>query len=96
MKEQKAKLSYDLSDMVFQDIDTEAVTVTVEYETECVTQIVTVCDPVYGGYSKVHCKDVEQETCYNSPKLLEEVQPATVTVPEPERVCVDRPVKLTR
>ena len=27
------------------DIDTEAKTVTVEYVTECVTQIVTVCDP---------------------------------------------------
>ena len=48
------------------------------------------------GYSDVHCKDVEQETCYNSPELSEEIQPATVTVPEPEQVCVNKPVDVVR
>ena len=40
------------------------------------------------GYSEVNCKDVDQETCYNAPELLEEVQPVTNTVPEPEQVTI--------
>ena len=40
------------------------------------------------GYSEVNCKDVDQETCYNAPELLEEVQPVTNTVPQPEQVTI--------
>ena len=74
-------------------IETEAVTATVSYSTPCVTQIVTVCDPGY-AYSEVHCKDVEQETCYNAPELEEDIQPRTVVVPEPQQVCQDKPIDL--
>ena len=74
-------------------IETEAVTATVSFTTPCVTQIVTVCEPGY-GYDEVQCKDVEQETCYNAPQLEEDIQPRTVVVPEPQKVCQDKPVNL--
>ena len=74
-------------------IETEASTVSVSYSTPCVTQMVTVCAPGY-GYEEVNCKDVEQETCYNAPELSEDVQPRTVVVPEPQKVCQDKPIDL--
>ena len=75
-------------------IETEAVTATVSYTTPCVTQIVTVCAPGYGYEAEVNCKDVEQETCYNAPELAEEVQDRTIVVPEPQKVCQDKPIDL--
>ena len=42
------------------------------------------------------CKDVEQETCYNAPELVEAIQPVTVTVPEAEEVCEDKPLEVVR
>ena len=41
------------------------------------------------------CKDVEQETCYNAPELVEEIQPVTNTVPEAEEVSQCKPVLCT-
>lgn len=42
----------------------------------------------FSGYSydEVKCKDVEQETCYNAPELVEEIQPVTNTVAEAQEV----------
>ena len=58
------------------------------------------------------CKDVEQETCYNAPELVEEIQPVTNTVAEAQevstckpysqptdiavQVCEDKPVEVVR
>lgn len=75
--------------------ETETKSVSVDYTTPCVTQIVTVCDPGY-GYGDVQCKDVDQETCYNAPELSEKFDPTTVTYPEPEKVCEDKPIDLTK
>ena len=47
------------------------------------------------GYDEVKCKDVEQETCYNAPELVEEIQPVTNTVPEAEEVSQHKPVLCT-
>ena len=43
---------------------------------------------IFAGYSydEVKCKDVEQETCYNAPELVEEIQPVTNTVAEAQEV----------
>ena len=81
------------------DIETEAKTVSVVYTTPCVTQMVTVCDPGYQQYGyghEVHCKEVAQETCYNAPELKDDIQPQTLVVPEPTKVCVDKPLEVIR
>ena len=81
---------------VSETIPTEAVTVRVEYSTPCESQMVTVCDPGYGYGHDVHCKEVAQETCYNKPELLEDVQEKEVIVPAPQEVCVDKPLEVVR
>merc|ERR1712038_1216246 len=68
--------------------DTTAQTVEVTFERICNTQMVTVCQPtpVYGYHSYGHnyCKEVAQETCYNSPVVTPVFPPVTVAYPEPE------------
>ena len=53
---------------------------------------------IFPGYSydEVKCKDVEQETCYNAPELVEEIQPVTNTVAEAEEVCESKPLEVVR
>ena len=57
------------------DEETTAKTVSVDFEKECNTQKVSVCEPhQYGGYHSNYghggyCKDVHQTTCYNTPKV---------------------------
>jgi hypothetical protein len=79
------------------EVDTTAKTVSVVYSTPCTVQMVTVCDPghqAYGYGHEVHCKEVEQETCYNEPALVDDIQPQSVIFPEPAEVCVQKPINL--
>ena len=78
-------------------VDTTAKTVSVVYSTPCTVQMVTVCDPGYQAYGyghEVHCKEVGQETCYNEPALVDDIQPQSVIFPEPSEVCVQKPIDL--
>jgi hypothetical protein len=79
------------------EVKTEAKTVSVEYSTPCTIQMVTVCDPghqAYGYGHEVHCDEVAQETCYNEPNLVDDIQPQSVVFPEPAKVCVQKPIDL--
>merc|ERR1712088_456421 len=57
--------------------DTVAKTVEISFEKECMTQMVTVCQPKagygYHSYGHQYCKEVSQETCYNKPIMLPRV-----------------------
>merc|ERR1712086_386280 len=47
----------------------------------------------YGGYGK-YCQEVAQETAYNVPVPAPVDIPVKVSYPLPQRVCVDKPIKL--
>ena len=52
----------------------QAESVKVTFERVCESQMVTVCDPSYhhGHYFpgfEAHCRELEQRTCYNIPKV---------------------------
>merc|ERR1719479_476048 len=80
--------------------DTTAQTVEVTFERICDTQMVTVCQPTpgygYHSYGHNYCKEVAQETCYNSPVVTPVFPPVTVAYPEPIKTCVDKPIDLPR
>jgi len=77
--------------------DTTAKTVEVTFEKVTDVQMVTVCQPGphgYGGYGHNYCQEVAQETAYNVPVVTPVDIPVTVAYPEPEKVCVDKPISL--
>jgi len=80
--------------------DTVATTVEVTFEKECMTQMVTVCQPTpgygYHSYGHNYCKEVAQETCYNVPMVMRMDQPVTVTFPKPMEMCENRPIQLIK
>ena len=56
------------------DITAQAKTVKVHFKKICEKQMVTVCDTNYPhGFQfpsfEAHCRELEQETCYNVPKV---------------------------
>merc|ERR1712048_447457 len=59
--------------------DTVAKTVEISFEKECMTQMVTVCQPQagygYHSYGHQYCKEVSQETCYNKPMVMPMEEP---------------------
>merc|ERR1712203_278884 len=64
------------------------------------TMMGTVCEPGhgygYGGYGHNYCKEVAQETCYNTP-VVTVVQPEVeVVYPEPIKTCVNKPISLPK
>jgi len=80
--------------------DTNAKTVEVSFKKECNVQMVTVCQPTpgygYHSYGHNYCKEVAQETCYNTP-VVTPVEPAvTVAYPEPIKTCVNKPISLIK
>merc|ERR1711997_161125 len=90
-----------------QDEATIAKTVEVSFVKETKTQMVTVCQPGYGGgyghggyghggYGHQYCNEVAQETAYNVPSVPVVEPPVTVTFPEPKKTCVDKPIDLPR
>ena len=91
---------------------TNGKTVEIEFEKECETQMVTVCEPaVYGpksrppplyGYahhghvSEHYCKEVAQETCSHVPIVKIVEPPVEVRYPEPIKACTNKPIHLPR
>jgi hypothetical protein len=86
------------------NIETTGKTVEVAFNKETDTQMVTVCQPGYGGYGHggyggyghQYCNEVAQETQYNVPSVPVVEPPVTVIVPEPKKTCVDKPISLPR
>merc|ERR1739844_349869 len=86
------------------NIETTGKTVEVSFNKETDTQMVTVCQPGYGGYGHggyggyghQYCNEVAQETQYNVPSVPVVEPPVTVIVPEPIKTCVDKPISLPR
>jgi len=80
--------------------DSVARTVDISFEKNCMTQMVTVCQPKagygYHSYGHQYCKEVSQETCYNVPKVMPVDVPVMVTYPEPMKECVNKPITLPR
>merc|ERR1712072_980675 len=78
--------------------DTTAQTVEVTFERISNVQMVTVCQPTpgygYHSYGHNYCKEVAQETAYNSPVVTPVFPPVTVAYPEPIKTCVDKPISL--
>ena len=79
---------------------TTAKTVSIAFNKECVSQMVTVCHPAGYGYSPAYghnyCKEVAQETCYNVPVVTIENPVVEVVYPEPKMECVNKPILLPR
>merc|ERR1712088_980267 len=78
--------------------DTTAKTVAVTFEKICDVQMVTVCQPTpgygYHSYGHNYCKEVAQETCYNTPVVTPTEPAVTVAYPEPIKECVNKPIDL--
>jgi len=81
-------------------LQAEASTVSVSFKKECMDQMVTVCQQSpghgYHNYGHAYCKEVAQQTCYNSPMVMPMVEPVTVTFPEAMMKCEKRPISLPR
>jgi hypothetical protein len=88
------------------DEATTAKTVEVSFKLETKTQMVTVCQPGYGGYGHggyghggyghQYCNEVAQETQYNVPVVTPVDVDVTVTYPVAIKTCVDKPIDLPR
>merc|ERR1719438_311282 len=80
--------------------ETTGKTVEVSFVKECETMMVTVCEPGhgygYGGYGHNYCKEVAQETCYNTPVVTVVEPEVEVVYPEPIKTCVNKPISLPR
>ena len=78
--------------------ETTGKTVEITFEKTCETMMVTVCEPGHGyggyGYGHNYCKEVAQETCYNSPVVAVDEPAVTVAYPEPVKTCVQKPIDL--
>ena len=70
-------------------VPTIAKTVTVPFGKECNTQMATICQPAHGyeyhrcGHN--YCKEVAQETYYNVPVVIEDIQDSKLPSPSPLR-----------
>merc|ERR1712211_63623 len=77
---------------------TNAKTVEGSFKKECNTQMVTVCQPTpgygYHSYGHNYCKEVAQETCYNTPVVTPTEPAVEVAYPEPIKTCVNKPIDL--
>jgi hypothetical protein len=84
--------------------ETTGKTVEVAFTKESKTQMVTVCQPGYGGYGHggyggyghQYCNEVAQETQYNVPSVPVVEPPVTVVYPNPVKTCVDKPISLPK
>lgn len=64
------------------------------YSIRCVDQMVTVCQP---GYEHgVHCKEVHQQTCHNSPRTEKRSQDGKLVGYTPLQQCVNKNINLPR
>merc|ERR1712223_2201965 len=84
----------------------DAKTVEVVFVEKSDTQMVTVCQPGYGGYGHggyghggcghQYCNEVAQTTQYNVPTVPAVDVDVKVAYPAPKKVCVDKPIDLPR
>jgi len=66
-----------------------------EAEAEPEAEASAEADAQYGGYGYgKYCKEVAQETAYNVPVLAPVDIAVTVAYPEPQKVCIDKPISL--
>lgn len=81
-------------------LEAEASTVSVSFKQECMDQMVTVCQggpgQGYHSYGHVYCKEVSQQTCYNSPMVVPKVDKVMLSFPKAMRKCESRPIILPR
>jgi len=82
--------------------DTVAKTIEVTYAKECTTQRVTVCQPAQGhsyhsyGQPQQYCKEEDQETCYNVPKVTAVDTKVSVIYPSPIKTCSNKPITILK
>jgi len=63
---------------------------------------VTVCQPAQGhsyhsyGQPQQYCKEEDQETCYNVPKVTAVDTKVSVTYPSPIKSCSNKPITIPR
>ena len=78
--------------------ETEATTLTVDYEVKCEEETTRACPPTsnYGGYAGAggYCKEEKTEVCYNLPTVSPAKTPVTVGYPVAEKKCENKPVKI--
>ena len=78
--------------------DTEAGTVSVDYEKKCEEETQKQCQPQtgYGYNSGGHCKNKKMEVCYNVPKVSPAKTSVSVSFPVPEKKCENKQVKIPK
>lgn len=78
--------------------ETEATSLTVDYEMKCEEEITRACPPTssYGGYAGGggYCKEEKTEVCYNLPVVSPAKTQVTVGYPVAEKKCENKPVKI--
>ena len=71
--------------------DTPARNYEIVFETECIKQTALTCqssaEDGYSRYGQQYCKEVEQKSCYNVPKVMQRMEQVTVSYPEPVIEC---------
>jgi len=88
------EVCYYVYNMVKQEA--KATTVEVQFDKNCEDETQKVCaKQKYGGYGG-HCKQVNNEICYNVPSVNPSETTVTVGVPVPERKCENKQVKLPK
>jgi len=76
--------------------EAKATTVEVEFTRDCVDETQNVCaKQKWAGYGG-HCKEVNNEICYNAPGINPSETTVTVGIPVPEKKCVNKQVKLPK
>jgi len=79
-------------------LETEATTLTVDYEVKCEEETSRDCPPTsnYGGYAGAggYCKEEKAEVCYNLPTVSPAKTEVTVGYPVAEKKCENKPVKI--
>ena len=76
--------------------DTEAASVTVDYEEQCEQETVRSCPPAAAYGHSGYCKGEAAEVCYNVPRVRPAQTSVTVTYPVAERKCENKPVKVPK
>lgn len=65
-----------------EDVQATAKVADVKYSKRCETTLVSKCNQV-----DTDCKDIPQETCYNSPSVKSKDMQVTLSIPKPEKKC---------
>ena len=79
-----------------ESLETEATTLTVDYEVKCEEESRRACPPrsSYGGYTGGYCKEEKTDVCYNLPVVSPAQTQVKVGYPVAEKKCENKPVKI--